>query len=283
MSAPYLVLPRLLPVDAVPVGSLVCSLLDPHIDVLKPPVEIEDGESLLSTATSLSGFIQESRSRRFSAALTQLLNVHTQPGSGGGTYLSSSAVKRYELSSQRKRFAELCANEEAREWLEEGVKAGEKSYLVVGVMTVLDANVVQTHTKRAGTGFDVTAPVSTALTGGIPLPGILDPGVGAEWSKEKDEGVSFTAPGEMIWGLAYRRIKFRSFKRKTADTAFLDQTIHWKPLVGQRAKDAADEEELEVELEDIGLGEEQELEEFAQDDENESFIIPKSAQSVVLL
>lgn len=278
MSPPYLVLPRLLPVDAVPVGSLVCSLLDPHIDVFKPPVEIEDDESFLSTATSLSGFVQESRSRKFSAALTQLLNVHVQPGSGGGTYLSSSAVRRYELDSHRKKFAEICADEEAREWLEEGVKAGEKCYMVVGVMTVLDAKVLQIHNRGTGAGFDVTAPVSTALTGGVDLFGILDPGVGAEWTKQKDEGVSFTAPGEMIWGLAYRRVKFRSFKRKTVDTAFLDQTIHWKPLVGQRAKDASDEEELELELEDIGLDEE-ELADFVKDDENQGFIISKSACS----
>ena len=112
----------------------------------------------------------------------------------------------------------------------------------------------QAYAKRVATGMDLTAPISTALTGGVDVFGIMDPGVGVEKSQVTEECVSFEAPGEMIWAIAYRKIKFRSF-RKNVDTAFLDKAIHWKPMMNQRAKDAADEEELEVALDDIDVKE----------------------------
>ncbi|GME56285.1 uncharacterized protein LTHEOB_4188 [Neofusicoccum parvum] len=280
MAPPFLVLPQLLPAHSVPVGSLVCSLLEPHVDILKEERGVEEESGFQATALDLSGFIQKSRSTRFSVALTQLLNVHTEPGSAGGTHLSSKAVKRYELASHRERFAELCTGEKTKTWLEESVKAGEKCYMVVGVMTVLDAKISQIHSERVATGVDLTAPVSTALTGGIDIFGIMDPGVGVEKSRRTDEGVSFEAPGEMIWAIAYRKIKFQSFKRKTANTAFLDHAIHWKPLMGQRAKDSGDVEELEVDLEDIDMSEEEELVDFVRDEDDDTFVLPRSSGSV---
>ncbi|KAF9630329.1 hypothetical protein BFW01_g891 [Lasiodiplodia theobromae] len=275
MAPPYLVLPQLLPLHAVPVGSLVCSLLEPHVDIFKQQLGPDVSPGFQTTALDLSGFVQKSRETRFYAALTQLLNVHTQPGSAGGTHLASKAVKRYEMTSHREAFAELCASEDARAWLEESVRAGEKCYLIVGVTTVLDARVSQAHAKRVATGVDLTAPVSTALTGGIDVFGVLDPGVGFEKSRATEECVSFEAPGEMIWAIAYRRIKFRSF-RKNVDTAFLDKAIHWKPMMNQRAKNAADEEELEVELDDIDLEDEDELVDFAADVDDDTFIVPQA-------
>ncbi|KAB2568883.1 hypothetical protein DBV05_g12435 [Lasiodiplodia theobromae] len=274
MAPPYLVLPQLLPVHAVPVGSLVCSLLEPHVDIFKRQLGPDVDPGFQTTALDLSGFVQKSRETRFHAALTQLLNVHTQPGSAGGTHLASKAVKRYEMTSHREAFAELCASEDARAWLEESVRAGEKCYLIVGVTTVLDARVSQAHSRRIATGVDLTAPVSTALTGGIDVFGILDPGVGVEKTRVTEECVSFDVPGEMIWAIAYRKIKFRSF-RKNVDTAFLDKAIHWKPMMNQRAKHATDEEELEVELDDIDLEDEDELMDFAADADDETFIVPQ--------
>ncbi|KAL0265012.1 hypothetical protein SLS55_000968 [Diplodia seriata] len=274
MAPPYLVLPQLLPVHAVPVGSLVCSLLEPHVDIFKGQRDIDVAAGFQTTAVDLSGYIQKSRDTRFYAALTQLLNIHLQPGSAGGTHLASKAVKRYELTSHREAFAELCATEKARAWLEESVKAGEKCYLVVGVTTVLDARVSQAHTNRVSTGVGLTAPVSTVMTGGIDAFGVMDPGVGVEKSRSTEEGVTFKAPGEMIWAIAYRKIRFRSF-RKNVDTAFLDKTIHWRPIMNQRARDSADEEELEVELHDIDMKEEDELEEFVVDADDSTFVVPQ--------
>lgn len=280
MAPPYLVLPQLLPVHAVPVGSLVCSLLEPHVDIFKRQHEAGIAAGFQTTALDLSSSIHKSRNTRFYAALTQLLNIHTQPGSAGGTQLATKAVKRYEMTSHREAFADLCSSEDARAWLEESVRAGEKCYLVVGATTVLDARVSHAHATSIATGADLKAPVSTALTGGIDVFGILDPGVGFEKSRVTEECVSFEAPGEMIWAIAYRKIKFRSF-RKNVDTAFLDKAIHWRPMMNQRAKDAADEEELEVELDDIDVKEEDELAEFAVDADDNTFIIPEAVDVTI--
>ena len=267
-------LPIPIPAERVPVPSLVSSLVEPHVDLYRPSVSIPASEALETTAQALSGYVEKSKSRRFSAALTQLLELHFEPVKTGKTQLSAKAVKSYELTAQRECFSQICEDPGAQKWLEDSIKAGESSYMVVGVMSVLDAEIVQNQLQRRSTGVDLTIPVSTVLSGGTDALGILNPGPGVGWSKEELGGLRYVAPGEMIWAIAYRKIKFDFLKRKSIGSARLDNTIHWKPLAGQRAGDVEDEEEVQVELEDIVASEEEELTNFIHDGGDTTFLLP---------
>lgn len=91
-------------------------------------------------------------------------------------------------------------------------------------------------------------PLSSVLSGGLDALGILNPGIGAEMTRKDGQTVSYSAPGEMVWAIAYRKIRYDAFKRRSVSSAHLDKTIHWKPLSAQRSQSDEDEEVFEVEL-----------------------------------
>lgn len=132
-------LPELLPVQDVRVGSLITSIRDPHVDAYLPQSDIETPVS--ATFLSVSGLVAAAKTHKFNLALTQLLNVHLKPGDSNHARLETKAVRKYEIKAQRETFKQICKEQEAKEWFEDGYAEGGDSFFVVGLMTVLDAEV----------------------------------------------------------------------------------------------------------------------------------------------
>jgi len=159
--------------------------------------------------------------------------------------VESKVVGRYELLQQKATFAEICKSPAAREWIEDGIKEGQPSYMLVGAMTVFDASITQSETKEHKYGGSISVPVTEILEQGVDiLDGFLDPSVSAKWSGGSTEKLSYSAKGEMVWAISFRRIKFRMFKKKSVATAYLESEIHWTPLAKQRSSSLADESEV---------------------------------------
>jgi len=178
---------------------------------------------LTTTVYSLTGSLHPSTSTELSAAVTKLLETHFRTGTNNYTALASHRVRRIEVGAQRDALALVFSHDTARQWLEKGIKARDKSYMVVGCMTVLDAKVTQAQNQDRSVGGNVTIPVGTVLGGGADFTGITDPSVGATWKANQGEKTLYTAPGEMIWAIAYRRIKFDLLMKKSVETAYLDK------------------------------------------------------------
>lgn len=254
MSA-FTLLPSLLPFGVVKVPSLICSLENPHVDNFSSvdPVT-SDGKVFRTSIQALKGLLSDTSSLQFGAALTKLLNIDLTPHDDASRIsVESKAVGRYEVLQQKTMFAELCKLPQAREWIEEGIKDGQASYMLVGAMTVFDAKVIQEGSSEHQYGGSVTIPITEIAEHGIDvLDGMLDPTFSAKWTGGDTEKLSYSASGEMVWAISFRRIKFKMFRKKRVDTAYLEKTIHWTPLVKQRSSFAKEEAEalsLEVSLE----------------------------------
>lgn len=279
MFTPYVLLPMLVAAADLPVGSLVCSLLEPSMDAYVPDEEIRSRNSTEAAATSFEAWQHTYKAKKVSGALSQLFHLKVSPGKGNAGSVNSKIIKQYSIREPRQLFAEICRRTDAKKWIEDGIRAGEKSYMIVKLMTVQDAEITRHELRKQDTETEVTVPVSQVLSSGANFLGIVDPGMGVGWTSIKGKDIAFTAPGEVIWAIGYKRIKFDSFLRKNADCALLDSKIYWKPLAGQRGASADDEEELEVDLEDLDAEVEEELDESLTEQisgENDRFLIPSS-------
>ncbi|KLU91595.1 hypothetical protein MAPG_10113 [Magnaporthiopsis poae ATCC 64411] len=160
-------------------------------------------------------------------------------------------------------FRAVCRGDRGtRAWLEsEGLRPGNdgRVYIVCGFKTLTDATV--SHSDGRGGGVDVSASVSAgvlAAGAGLPLPLTGDLTATVQTSVSSSEELNYTAPGERVYAVLYRRIRFAWFATRSADNAYLEKGIRWKSLVSSRG--GGDEGEDGVQVEIMGGPEPDELE-----------------------
>jgi hypothetical protein len=241
MVAPSLVFNRLLSRDAVDLGRFVLQPKIPEQDFFPPPIAstklepiIGPNDIIVQHHYDFSHILHESSGTRFNIALTELLGLQSEAKDTLRTRVDAVRRTTYTLSNSQAVFERICASSDrARRYLEKAYLRNRKVYLVVGLETLLDADIKElagTASKRDG---NLTAPgglIATAATG-VPLPlgDILDVGVGAGWSKGKKTYSTFFAEGEQIYAVQYRQVEFRWFSRgKVAEEATLKDQAVWK-------------------------------------------------------
>lgn len=272
MKTQFVLLPDLIPAYAISLGSLIPSPAKPQTDAYRPS-STSALETLTTDIRDFSALGSLSQNTNVSASLTKFLSVNAARGSASSTNLSSAHVRRYELTGQRDAFGRICADDGARRWLEQGLLAGEKSYLVVGYMTAVNPSITRAEASTMAYGGIVNVPVSEVVSGGADILGVLDPGVEVGTSKVGLRESSYGAEGEMAWAVGCRRLRFQMFKKREMSTAYLDKETEWKPLNGQRAgKGSEDTEEmLGVDLGEMDKGEDGLEEESAIETEEDEF------------
>ena len=248
----FVLLSSLIPVKEVRLGGLVCELLSPQTNAFASTLPPEAEDVYVDENEDFGTTLASSRDDAFRANLTRLLKTENKISNEESVHLSSAKSRTLELRQPRKVFTQLCTLREAREWLESGVREGDKSYLVIGYRTVSDATFETKLSSTVRLSGDATVPVSTIASGGADVLGLgstLDVGVGADHSRNQTDAVSFRAPGEKIWAIRYQKISFKLFKSKSTDTAYLEKP-RWVMLSQNRAS-AGEEEEIEVDLDDL--------------------------------
>lgn len=182
MGPPFLLLPQLLPVEEVRLPSLIPSLQAPDQGAFpsRSGRATEWGDDIAVTSLlSVEAFSREHTSTTLSAAFTKLLTTHFGPEKEDSLHISSKLVKEYRLRDQKTAFRRLCGSDDGKAWLEDGIQSGEKSYLLVGAVTVSDASISQVQSHARHVGAEISAPVGTVLGHGMdPFAGVLDHGLG---------------------------------------------------------------------------------------------------------
>jgi len=135
--------------------------------------------------------------------------------------------------------------------------------------------VEQSRSERKELEGSVTVPAAVvAAAAGAPIPIPLDFGldVGASVSLATTAGekMAFTAPGEQVFAVQYRKIRFAWFSSRYVDKAYLEEGNRWKIYImtrGESEEGVNDGIDMEVD-EPVGL---QDLrgpyESFKKDDE----------------
>lgn len=117
-------------------------------------------------------------------------------------------------------------------------------YLVVGFRTVHSGSLVKGSSWRKGQTMDGGVPMRL-LTGGISASamgmGAMVPSVRATVDARRDRERMFTAPGEHVFAILYRKIKFKRLSSRLIKNMYLEPTNRWKTCWDWRGLD--DEED----------------------------------------
>lgn len=116
-----------------------------------------------------------------------------------------------------------------RAWLEEECKRPKSTvYLVCGFKALTDARVEPARHHETDISVSVAVPAAViagaaAVPAPIPLDSGLDVGGSPLLTSASSEKVGYTAAGEQVFAVQYRKIRFSRFSTKKADKAYLEK------------------------------------------------------------
>lgn len=281
-----------MPMDALRLGSLVESIQNPIMDAYVPTDPITPEAFQKIPYKSFNGLMSSANAASFRTALTRLFDIGHSSDTEAAATLEAMQVNRYILKQPRDIFKSLClSNEKARQWLQDGIQAGSKSFLVVELQTATNPKVTRSDSHSTKTDANVTVPVSMIATQGADVLGLgaaLDSSVAVGRTMSTEAKKTFETEGETIFAIGYKKVTWKSwgFKRKQVDKAMLDTEITWSMLGQKRSRDDEDEM-ISVDLADeldakakLANDEEDEEEEEDEDDEDEVAELMKNGVEV---
>lgn len=187
---------------------------------------------------------------RLNSYLSNLLYISRERRSENLTTIRSPLATTHELRNSSAWFEEACGNTETREWIGDAVKDDSDIYLVVGYLVVQDADIStwsMSDVEGKMTAQCPTIPLhtETIATG-------LTPGLLSSSGTTNNHLLVFKAPGDQIYAVQYRKLKFNWFFSRTESSAFLEKKSRWKFSMEWRGEDDGEdgEEILEASLEE---------------------------------
>lgn len=256
MSLTSLILDRPIPRDFIELGRLVLDPKYPNQDFCQPSLE---SDAATQRFENFQETLERSRNTRLEIKLLSLLSLTPSAPRKSSTTITSRLCVIHQLREPNAYFSRACGEESVRSWLEEGSRSlYDNVYLVCGFKTLTDAEVAVSRSN--GAEIEVSAGVSGSLitaAAGVPLPILTDSGldvsVGFSSANERSGSSGYTATGEHVYAVQYRKIKFSMFSSRKAEKAYLERGNRWKSFVGARAGDGVDDG-IDVEIaEPIGL------------------------------
>lgn len=256
MSLTSLILDRPIPRDFIELGRLVLDPKYPNQDFCQPSLPSDVATQRFE---NFQETLERSRNTRLEIKLLSLLSLTPSAPRKSSTTITSRLCVIHQLREPNAYFSRACGEESVRSWLEEGSRSlYDNVYLVCGFKTLTDAEVAVS--RSSGAEVEVSAGVSASLitaAAGVPVPILTDSGldvsVGFSSANERSGSSGYTATGEHVYAVQYRKIKFSMFSSRKAEKAYLERGNRWKSFVGARAGDGVDNG-IDVEIaEPIGL------------------------------
>jgi len=242
-----------LPRGAVKLGRFVTSFEHPHQNY-HDPLPASQPHELVSLRESYSGERSAGNSLGFSSTLTSAVSAGFSKRASTRVRVATNHVKTYILDNSDGWFEEATQLVPTRAWIERNIDRGRDIYLIVGFHTVTDACISQESALKESAGGQINVPVSLSLAAArlvVPLGDLIDPGVTVD-NLDLDRATSqYTARGEQVCALEYRKIRHRWLSSKLIEKSRLSKVCQW-PSVEQSREDEAEEDDMiEVELDDV--------------------------------
>jgi hypothetical protein len=239
--------------DDILLASFVPTLENPHQDALDPLITPKKGEDYkIRGLTDFKDKISNNSHVTLRSQLSKLFTLSHEGSQGKEFDISSISVHAYELTQPKIFFKELCKLQKVRDWIQQAIEDGDDIFFITGYYTFKDAKVQDQSHNSSNSKAKVGIHVKEILARGAPVPSI---GEAANLDTEAQRGTrsstdeSWTAPGERIFGIWYRKVSFKWFKEKSGETAVMGRTNRWRMVSDDRA-DEVEAEVVEVDLED---------------------------------
>lgn len=220
----------LLPHKSVELGRLVLNAKQPQQDFFEPTAVGTD-QIAVSVQQNFAEIQLEAKATNLRSILTQLVTTSHGKHGSRAAQLEALRATTYHLVNSGAWFDRLCGMTETRKWLEKAFEQGKNVYLVVGYHTVFDAHFRQQNLGLLRNSARIRGPSEVLVNGGVRgfTPGSAgEVGLGVTRREFYGHQRYFTAPGERIYAVQYRKVKFRWFSSRNVDRAFLEQNNRWK-------------------------------------------------------
>jgi hypothetical protein len=225
------------PLEAVSLGRFVQSTTDPHRD-FHDAADDDPVKPLVTKLANLNSVGLSAAGRTIGSNFCDFLTSDSSGQCESNVNVDSADARTYQLQNQTAWFKSVVEKDSTHKWLEGTFKSGEKAFLIVGFLTLSDAQTSQQISSDASTGSSAKAPLSAALAaGGVVLPiDIGSPQIGFSSNRRQIAKDEFNAPGELVYAIEYRRVVVSGFLRKRVEQASL-QSNQWVGAWGQTRSD----------------------------------------------
>ncbi|KAI9775072.1 MAG: hypothetical protein M1839_001464 [Geoglossum umbratile] len=273
-----------LPLSAVSLGRFVISLDDPYQDFHNPLCN--SGPEVTERVQTQYDSIRHSiKHQNVASQLTTFLSSSFSKRLKASVWITADRAKTYYLNNAGQWFRDAVQSKETQKWIEGTIDEGEDIYVVVAYHTLFDARIIEQLGGQSAASGNLAIPVSTVLTAsGVVVPftniadcccrstrwsGIVvarappatpvaasrahhntDPGLSGFRDHIEDEQRQFIAPGEQIYAVQYRKVRWRWFTSNKVDEMTLAKKAWWERYDRPRYLESESEDMIEVELED---------------------------------
>ena len=241
-----------LPLSAVSLGRFVISFDEPHQDFHDPPSNTKP-DAMEKVQTLYDNIHHSANHQEAASQLTMFLSSFFSKRLIASLRVTADQAKTYYLNNAGQWVRDPVRAEDTQKWIERTIDEGEDIYVVVAYQTLLDARISEQLGGHSATGGRLTIPASAALAASgvvVPLTDLVDPGFSGSRSRTEDEQRRFTAPGEQVYAVQYRRIRWGWFAHSKFDKMTLKKKAWWQIYDRPRYLHGEVEDAIEVELED---------------------------------
>lgn len=250
----------LLPMSSAAVGRLVLDPAHPERDFCDTisssagTIE-EDPEAGISEVRteSFQNTTSESASRGLSALVTAFLGAKYNIRKEETIDVAAEVCTTRTLTDPRDYFSIACERPAVKEWLRQAWRSRKKVYYIVSVKTLADAKITLRTAKAREMEYSVRVPASIIITaatqGVVVLPdifdGVLDSEVKASGTETSSLKGGAFIPGEHVYAIQYRRVRFSWLQSPRASNIGLDtenSPATWEVYVGTRGSSSQEDE-----------------------------------------
>lgn len=240
-----------LPLSAVSLGRFVISIDHPHQDFHNPMINASP-DFTEKVQTQYESLHHSAKHQNVASQLTTFLSSSFAKRLKASIRITADQARTYYLNNAGQWFRDAVKSQETHEWIERTIDEGEDIYVVVAYHTLVNARILEQLGGQSSAGGNLAIPVSTALTAsGVVVPfSVADPGLSGFRSRIEDEQRQFIAPGEQIYAVQYRKVRWRWFSSNKVDNITLGTKAWWERYDGLRNLQGEAEDIIEVELEE---------------------------------
>ena len=241
-----------LPQNSVKLGRFITNIDHPDQNYHDPPATQIPG-ALTSPLEALSGYTCKENSAGFSSVLSNSLSPELSKQLNARVKIKGERVNTYVLDNPEEWFNQAMAALGTQQWIERQIDSDNRIFMIVGFSTITNARITHVIGRGHSTSGRVEIPDISTAVAGLPIVFIegIEPSVGEDWNRSQNIQICFTAPGEYICALQYRKVQHKWLSRKRLEALQFSKFPRWisveSPQGGEDNEDEDDEDVIEVE------------------------------------
>ena len=245
--------------NSVKFGRFITNIDHPNQNYHDPPANQIPG-TLTSPFEALSGYTCKENSAGFSSLLGNSLAPELSKQLKARVKIKGERVNTYVLDNPEEWFNQAMAALDTQQWIERQIDSDNRIFMIVGCSTITNARITHVIGRGNSTSGRVEIPDISTTVAGLPILFIegIEPSVGEDLNRSQNIKTCFTAPGEYICALQYRKVQHKWLSRKRLEELQFSKSPRWISVEGSRGgEDNEDEDDQDViEVETVEASEE---------------------------